>query len=150
MATSDILNALSSSGLGTGQGIDVTSTVSQLIANLRGPEQVWQTQQQVLQTQASALTQLNTEVTALSNAVDGLSDPAGALSARSVTSSATQHRRPPPLRIRLRVGSHTIVVSNLASSSSYYSGAGGEQHHATGRWYIYDSVGQRARQHGHD
>ena len=48
MATSllDILNALSSSGLGTGQGIDVASTVSQLIANLRGPEQVWQTQQQ--------------------------------------------------------------------------------------------------------
>ena len=37
MATSDILNALSSSGLGTGQGIDVTATVNQLIANLRGP-----------------------------------------------------------------------------------------------------------------
>ena len=120
MATSDILNALSSSGLGTGQGIDVASTVSQLIANLRGPEQVWQTQQKVLQTQASALTQLNTEVTALSNAVDALSDPAGALNARSVTSSqpnivtASASNSTP-------VGSHTIVVSNLASSSSYYS-----------------------------
>ena len=52
MATSDILNALSSSGLGTGQGIDVTATVNQLIANLRGPEQVWQTQQQILQGQS--------------------------------------------------------------------------------------------------
>ncbi len=122
MATSDILNALSSSGLGTGQGIDVTSTVNQLIANLRGPEQVWQTQQQVLQTQSSALTQLNTEVTALSTAVDSLSDPAGALAARSVTSSqpniatASASNSTP-------LGSHTIVVSNLASSSSYYSGA---------------------------
>ncbi len=48
-SSSAILNALSSSGLGTGQGIDVTSTVNQLIANLRGPEQVWQTQQQILQ-----------------------------------------------------------------------------------------------------
>ena len=48
MPTSDILNALSSS-LGTGQGIDVDSTVTQLITNLRGPEQVWQTQQQILQ-----------------------------------------------------------------------------------------------------
>ncbi len=121
MATSDILNALSSS-LGTGQGIDVTSTVNQLIANLRGPEQVWQTQQQVLQGQSTSLTQLNTEVTALSNAVDALSDPAGTLSARAVTSSqpaiatATASNSTP-------VGSHTIVVNNLASSSSYYSGA---------------------------
>ena len=59
-------------------------------------------------------------MTALSNAVDGLSDPAGALSARSVTSSdptsstASASNSTP-------VGSHTIVVSNLASSSSYYS-----------------------------
>jgi flagellar hook-associated protein 2 len=121
MATSDILNALSSS-LGTGQGIDVTSTVNQLITNLRGPEQVWQTQQQILQGQSSALTQLNTEVTALSNAVDTLNDPAGALSARAVTSSepgiatATASNSTP-------VGSHTIVVNNLATSASYYSGA---------------------------
>jgi flagellar hook-associated protein 2 len=121
MATSDILNALSSS-LGTGQGIDVTSTVNQLITNLRGPEQVWQTQQQILQGKSSALTQLNTEVTALSTAVDALNDPAGTLSARAVSSSepaiatATASNSTP-------VGSHTIVVNNLASSSSYYSGA---------------------------
>jgi flagellar hook-associated protein 2 len=121
MATSDILNALSSS-LGTGQGIDVDSTVKQLITNLRGPEQVWQTQQQILQGQSSALTQLNTEVTALSNAVDTLNDAAGAISARAVSSSepgivtATASNSTP-------VGSHTIVVNNLASSSSYYSGA---------------------------
>jgi len=122
MATSDILNALSSSGLGTGQGIDVTATVSQLIANLRGPEQVWQTQQKILAGQSSALTQLNTEVTALSDAVDSLNDPAGALTARSVTSSqaaiatATASNSTP-------IGSHTVVVNNLATSSSYYSGA---------------------------
>ena len=120
-SSSAILNALSSS-LGTGQGIDVTSTVNQLITNLRGPEQVWQTQQQILAGQSSALTQLNTEVTALSNAVDTLNDPAGALSARAVSSSqpaiatATASNSTP-------VGSHTIVVNNLASSSSYYSGA---------------------------
>jgi len=121
MATSDILNALSSS-LGTGQGIDVTSTVNQLIANLRGPEQVWQTQQQILSGQSTALTQLNTEVTALSNAIDTLDDPAGALTSRAVTSSqpgiatATASNSTP-------VGSHTVVVNNLASSASYYSGA---------------------------
>ncbi len=68
-SSSSILNALSSSAWHR-QGIDVTATVNQLIANLRGPEQVWQTQQQILQGQASALTQLNTEVTALSNSID--------------------------------------------------------------------------------
>src|SRR5580765_1805309 len=92
MPTSDILNALSSSGLGTGQGIDVTSTVNQL----------------------------NTKVTALSNAIDALNDPAGTLSARAVSSSqpgiaiASASNSTP-------VGSHTIVVNNLATSSSYYS-----------------------------
>jgi len=75
-SSSSILSALSSSGLGTGQGIDVTSTVNTLIANLRGPEQVWQTQQKTLQNQAASLTQLRSEVTALSNAVENLSDPA--------------------------------------------------------------------------
>jgi flagellar hook-associated protein 2 len=120
-SSSSILNALSSS-LGTGQGIDVTATVKQLIANLRGPEQVWQTQQQILQGQASALTQLNTEVTALSNSIDSLNDPAGDLSARAVSSSqptivtATASNSTP-------VGSHTVVVNNLATSASYYSGA---------------------------
>jgi flagellar capping protein FliD len=61
-------------------------------------------------------------VTTLSNAVDALNDPAGALTARSVSSSqpaiatATASNSTP-------VGSHTIVVNNLASSASYYSGA---------------------------
>jgi flagellar hook-associated protein 2 len=119
-SSSSILNALSSSGLGTGQGIDVTATVNQLITNLRGPEQVWQTQQQILKGQASALTQLNTEVSALSNAIDSLNDPAGDLSARAVSSSqptivtASASNSTP-------VGSHTVVVNNLASSASYYS-----------------------------
>src|ERR1700690_561911 len=86
-ASSSILSALSSSGLGTGQGIDVASTVSTLIASLRSPEQVWQTQQQTLQNQSASLTQLNTEVSALSTALNEFSDPAGALAARLVTSS---------------------------------------------------------------
>jgi len=61
-------------------------------------------------------------VTALSDAVDSLNDPAGALTARSVTSSqaaiatATASNSTP-------IGSHTVVVNNLATSSSYYSGA---------------------------
>jgi flagellar hook-associated protein 2 len=120
MATSAVLSALSSSGLATGQGIDVASTVSQLIAAIRAPEQVWQTQQSLAKVQGQALTQLNTEVTALSNAVSSLNDVAGAVTARGVTSSdsnlvsASASNATP-------VGSHTVVINSLATSSSYYS-----------------------------
>jgi flagellar hook-associated protein 2 len=122
MASSAILSSLSSSGLGTGQGIDVTGTVNQLIAAIRAPEQVWQTQQSLAKVQGQSLTQLNTEVSALSDAVDSLSDSQGAVTARAVTSSdstivaATVSNATP-------VGSHTVVVNNLATSSSYYSAA---------------------------
>jgi flagellar hook-associated protein 2 len=117
---SSVLSALSSSGLGTGQGIDVASTVATLISNLRGPEQLWQTQQKFLQVQSSSLTQLNTEVTALANAVSNLTDPSGKINARSVTSSqpglvtASASSTSP-------TGNHTVVVSNLATTASYYS-----------------------------
>jgi flagellar hook-associated protein 2 len=78
MGTSSILSSLASSGLGTGAGIDVASTVSQLIAAIRAPEQVWTTQQSLAKVQGQALTQLKTEVTALSNAIDSLKDVARA------------------------------------------------------------------------
>jgi flagellar hook-associated protein 2 len=118
--SASILSALSSSGLGLGQGIDVSGTVSQIIAGLRAPEQVWQTQQKMLEGQVSALTQLNTEVSALGTAVNSLSDPAGAMTARTVSSSdptlvtASASNATP-------AGSHTVVVTSLATSSSYYS-----------------------------
>ena len=120
--SASILNSLSASGLGTGQGIDVAGTVSSLITGLRAPERVWQTQQKLLQGQASALTGLNSEVTALSTAMSNLSDAAGALTARTVSSSdpslvtATASNATP-------AGSHTVVVNSLATSASYYSGA---------------------------
>jgi len=145
MASSAILSALSSGGLGTGPGIDVTSTVNALITNLRAPEQVWQGQQQQLQSQVSALTQLNSEVTALSNAVNNLSDPAGSLSARTVTSSqsgivtASASNATP-------AGSHTVVVSSLATTASYYSNSVGSSSTplATGTFTVQVGSGQAA------
>src|SRR5262249_26958974 len=120
MANSSIMSSLSSAGLGTGAGIDVANTVAQLIAAIRAPEQVWTTQQSLAKVQGQALTQLNTEVAALSNSVDLLKDVAGAVTARAVTTSnpslvsATASNATP-------VGSHTVVISSLATSSSYYS-----------------------------
>jgi flagellar hook-associated protein 2 len=131
--------------LGTGAGIDVASTVSQLIAAIRAPEQVWTTQQSLAKVQGQALTQLNTEVTALSNAIDSLKDVAGAVTARAVTTSnpslvsASASNATP-------VGSHTVVISSLATSSSYYSDpvATGATTLANGTFTIQVGSGQAA------
>src|SRR5215467_3907755 len=120
MANSSIMSSLSSSGLGTGAGIDVANTVAQLIAAIRAPEQVWQTQQSLAKVQGQALTQLNTEVAALSNAVDSLKDVAGAVTARAATSSNTSIVTASASNAT-PAGSHTVVVTGLATSSSYYS-----------------------------
>ncbi len=145
MGSSAILTALSSSGLGTGPGIDVTSTVSQLIAGLRAPEQLWQIQQQQLQGQISSLTGLTSEVTALSGALNALGDPAGNVTARNVTSSqsgivtASASNATPS-------GSHTVVVSRLATSGSYYSAsvASSSTALATGTFTVQVGSGQAA------
>jgi flagellar hook-associated protein 2 len=145
MGSSAILSALSSSGLGTGPGIDVTSTVNQLIAGLRAPEQVWQTQQQELQGQVSSLQSLTSEVSTLSTALNALGDPAGNVTARSVTSSqpgivtATASNATPS-------GSHTVVVNSLATSGSYYSAsvASSSTALATGTFTIQVGSGQAA------
>jgi flagellar hook-associated protein 2 len=120
MANSSIMSSLSSAGLGTGAGLDVAGTVSQLIAAIRAPEQVWTTQQSLAKVQGQSLTQLNTEVTALSNAIDSLKDVAGAVTARAATSSNTNLVSAAASNAT-PVGSHTVVVSSLATSSSYYS-----------------------------
>ena len=120
MATSSVLSSLASSGLGTGAGIDVASTVSQLIAAIRAPEQVWTTQQSLAKVQGQSLTQLNTEVASLSNAVDLLKDAAGAVTARNATSSNTSIVTASASNAT-PAGSHTVVVTGLATSSSYYS-----------------------------
>jgi flagellar hook-associated protein 2 len=119
-ASSSILSALSSSGLGTGQGIDVASTVASLIANLRGPEQVWQTQQKVIGVETSALNQLNTEVAAMSTAISSLTDTAGTIDSR-VASTSDPSLLTVSASNTTPTGSHTVVVNNLATSSSYYS-----------------------------
>jgi flagellar hook-associated protein 2 len=111
---------LNTAGLFSGQGIDVTSVVQQLVTAASAPEQAWQTQQQTLQTQANAMSELNSELSALQTSVQALQDPAGALGSVTTTSSdpnlATISASPGSAS-----GNHTLVVNNLATTSSYYT-----------------------------
>src|SRR5690242_8280400 len=145
MATSGIMSALSSSVLGGGQGIDVTSTVNQMITAMRAPERQWQSQQQDLQYQISALDQTNSQLTALSTTVDALNDPSSAITARSVNSS-----QPAIVGASAANGtapsSHIVVVSNLATTGSYYSDpvASASTALATGTFTVQVGNGQAA------
>jgi flagellar hook-associated protein 2 len=112
--------SLDPSTLLNGNGIDVASLVSQVLSAQSGGLQLLQQQQTDLQTQASLLTGLNGDLANLSSAVNSLTDVLGPLSSVSAQSSQTSiltasaQSSPVP-------GTHTLVVSTLASQSTLYT-----------------------------
>ena len=104
----------------TGSGIDVTSVVDQILNAERASERLWQSQQATLTQRTLALTSINTSLAGLKDKVNSLKDVFGALTAKTVTSSqpdvlsATVDASAAP-------GNHTVTVSRLASTSSYYT-----------------------------
>ena len=79
--------SLNPAGLLNGQGLNVSTLVSQILSESSGQLTGWQNEQSVLQSQASDLTAINSAVTNLATAVTALADPLGALTAQSATSS---------------------------------------------------------------
>lgn len=112
--------SLNPSTLLSGQGLDITSLVSQLINQKSGQLTEWQGEQTTLQTQAAALKQINDDLNNLATAVTALSDPLGALTAQAATSSntgiltATATTAAP-------AGQHSLVVNNLATQGLVYA-----------------------------
>lgn len=110
----------SSSSSGLGAGIDVTSLVNQILQADRAPEQLWQSQQTDLQSQASALNTINSYLSDFSAKTNALKDSFGTLASKSVTSS-----QPGVLgataQTSAAAGTHTVVVTNTATTSSYYT-----------------------------
>jgi flagellar hook-associated protein 2 len=121
-AVEDAVDAILNSATNTaGSGIDVTATVDAILEADATPETNLQTEVTNYNTQTSALQSIESDLSSLQTAVESLSDPAGAFSAVTVSSSnndvvsATAANASP-------VGSHTITVNSLATTSAYYSG----------------------------
>jgi flagellar hook-associated protein 2 len=120
MGSNAINLGLNSANASSGNGIDVTSVVNQILDVERAPEKVWQQQQSVLTQQASALNGINASLTALQARVNALGDLTGEITAKSASSSqptivtATADPSAP-------AGAHTILVRHLATTSSYYT-----------------------------
>lgn len=121
----------------TAGNFNASQYVQAIISSEQGPELLMQQQVSNLSTQATALGTISTQLNALQTAVFALNDFQGALNAQTATSSdsgvvtATAGSGASP-------GTHTIVVSNLATTSSQYSNtlANGNTTFATGSFNI--------------
>lgn len=113
--------ANSTSG-GLGAGIDISTLVAAAMSNQTAELAVMQGQQTQLTNEQTALSSFNTDVQTLQNAVYALTDPVGQMTAISATSSDPSILTATALS-GTPTGTHTITVSNLASSSSAYSAA---------------------------
>ncbi|HTV14128.1 MAG TPA: flagellar filament capping protein FliD [Acidobacteriaceae bacterium] len=105
----------------SGQGFNVSQTVSQIVANLQAVETPWQTQLTSLQSQDTALTGIGTDLSTLASALESLTDFDGVLSEKEGSSSDTSVVQLMSATSSAAAGSHTITVSQLAQTSSYVS-----------------------------
>jgi len=112
--------SLNPSTLLSGQGLDVSSVVQQIINSQSGPLTVWQNQNTTLATQDGVLEGVENDLTALQNTVSALADPAGALTAQAATSSNTAILTA-TAQSNAIAGNHQIVVSNLATNGEVYT-----------------------------
>ena len=117
---SSVLSNISDAFSGKTSGIDVNTVVSELMQVEEQPETLMQSQQSAVQLQISTLGSIASQLSQLQTDVQSLTDVFGALSQKTVTSSdptiatATAQNT-------AAAGTHSVVVSQLATVSSSYS-----------------------------
>lgn len=107
----------------SGQGFDVTSTVNQIVTNLKAVEIPWENQLATLQNQDAALTTIGADLSTLSTTLQSLTNFQGVLSEKEGSSSDNSILTLTGASSSAVAGSHTVVVNSLATTSSYYSTA---------------------------
>lgn len=112
--------SLNTSDLLSGQGIDVSSLVQEVLSESDGQLTEWQDEQSTLQTQASDLTSINNDLNSLASAVQALSDPTGALTQLTANSSDSTVLTA-TASSSASAGTHDIVVSSLATAGLAYT-----------------------------
>ena len=112
--------SLNPSTILSGQGIDVSSVVSQIIGAQSGQLSVWQNQQTTLSTQEGLLEGEENNLVSLQTAVEALANPTGALVAQAATSSDTSILSATAQSSAI-TATHQIVVNNLATAGTLYT-----------------------------
>ncbi len=116
----------------SGQGFDVTTTVNQIVTNLQNVESPWKTQLTALQSKDTALSSLGTQISTLSTDLQNLTDFSGTMAYKTGSSSDTNVLTLSSASAQAVAGTHTIVVQNLAQTSSAASDAVGATDTLTG------------------
>jgi flagellar hook-associated protein 2 len=107
----------------SGQGFNVATTVSEIVANLQNVETPWKTQLTALQAKDTALSSLGTQISTLSTDLQSLTDFTGTMADMTGSSSDTNVLTLTSAGSSAVAGTHTIVVQNLAQTSSAASDA---------------------------
>jgi flagellar hook-associated protein 2 len=105
----------------SGQGFDVASTVTAILGSQQAIETPWQTQLTSLQAQDTVFTSLGTDLSTLTTAVQSLTDFTGVFAEKQGSSSDTNVLALTSATTGAIAGSHTVLVSQLAQTSSDYS-----------------------------
>jgi flagellar hook-associated protein 2 len=107
----------------SGQGFDVATTVTQILASEKAIETPWNNQLTALKAQDTVLTSLGTDLSALSTSLQALTDFQGVFSAKLGSSSNTSVLDLTSASATAVTGSHTIEITQLAQTSSNASTA---------------------------
>jgi flagellar hook-associated protein 2 len=104
----------------SGDGFDVSTTVSSIVANLQNVETPWKTQLKTLESQDTAISSLGTLFSTLSTDISSLTDATGVLSEKEGSSSNTSVLTLTSASTSAIAGTHTVKVTSLAQTSSGY------------------------------
>jgi flagellar hook-associated protein 2 len=107
----------------SGAGFDVTTTVASIVGNLQQIETPWNNQLTALKADDTALTSIGTDLASLSTSLNALTDFQGVLAEKEGSSSNDNVLTLTSAGPTATAGSHSIVVSQLAQTSSLYSAA---------------------------
>ena len=105
----------------SGQGFDVASTVTAILASQQAIETPWQTQLTSLKAQDAVFTTLGTDLSTLTTAMQSLTDFSGVFAEKQGSSSDTNVLALTSATTGAIAGSHTVLVNQLAQTSSDYS-----------------------------
>jgi flagellar hook-associated protein 2 len=105
----------------SGAGFDVSTTVSNIVAKLKAIETPWNNQLTRLKAQDMAFTSMGTDLSTLSTSLQSLTDFQGVMASKLGSSSDENILHLSSAGPTAVAGSHTVVVSQLAQTSSQYS-----------------------------
>ena len=104
----------------SGQGFDVTSTVTSMVTAMQKVEDPWKNQLTALQSQDTVISNLGSLLSTVSTDLSKLTDFAGVLSQKTGSSSNTNVLQLTSATSAASAGTHRVTVNSLATTSSGY------------------------------